>query len=898
MTLSHRFVTLALLSVLLLSMPIRPDVQAKEGSAELQQGSITYQDISSGQDHVCALTGSGQLVCWGSNAYGQIGSVGDVLAARSTPGTVPNLAEETIVDFVAGDYNSCIINAAGALKCWGTNNSNELGNPDYHRWYSGIPMQVSGMESGVAKASIGYGQICALKDSGDLYCWGDVWVDSVDGPVLERKTEPFFIGNFSNPKDLHSYSGHSCVLTDTDELMCWGRGDFGQLGVGEAGDLAQPAKVAGLAQVTSFSLGGVHSCAVTAPVGTDPAKLWCWGDNQYGQLGQASTEIGTSNSPLEVTGLTGEPVSVAAGETHTCAIVRQDGVDSVMCWGHNGEGQLGIGHTEDTPSPTAVAGSAGAAILVAGGSFTALLTDTGQIKSWGGNSEGQLGNGFFFRRQLPIHLSGIDQPLADVVTGEQHTCALTQAGAVLCWGRNQYGQLGVDSVVYSADPVPVTGLASGVASIAAGSVHTCALLDTGEVKCWGNNPMGGLGTGDLNEPLSIPQTVKNPAGTENLSGVAKVSCGASHTCALMQDGSALCWGSNFFGQLGVEPQGEISIVSLPVAVSFEGKFADLALGTDHTCAISEAGDTYCWGGNYNGQLGLGGQDSDPHPVPARVEGMASSVVQMDAGGHHTCALSDSGGVTCWGQDIYSPVPVPTLESGVASISTGGALGYLEFHTCALMEATGAVKCWGYNNFAQLGDGTYQFFGPFRPVNVLGLAGNVTAVTAGGRSSCALFESGAAACWGADYQMHTTPVDQIEVDEQLRPPSIFFSNYYEGSPGSYFVITGLYFPPNQPVNIFINETLAGSALASETGVFKFFAFFGEAGEYTVRVESSDDGSFDVRDAPSFYPAAASIGQGELSITVSEVAALRSKEGDGYTVGEEPSGGSVFLPMIVR
>lgn len=873
------------------------DVQAEDQVTS----TAIYSEISSGNKHTCALTSGGQLVCWGSNAFGQIGSEGYSFAARSTPGPVPSLEDMVISKFVSGPANTCVINDEGALYCWGSNNSKELGNPDYYWWASETPVQVSGMASDVFAASIGNGFACALKANGDAFCWGMDYYESYFGGDWVYNTEPVLIGHIDNPKAIYSNGGHSCMLSESGIAMCWGLGGGGRLGNGDWIDQKYPVEVSGLTNITSMSLGESHTCAITGETEYQPQKLWCWGDYSNGKLGIDITSSFDNSKPLEVSGLSGVPIKVAAGREHTCAIVQNEGINSVQCWGLNQEGQLGIGSTTSMNFPTDVPSSSGAIKISAGESFTSILTDSGEIKSWGANTEGQLGNGHFFRRQLPIHLDNIPGELEDIVSGEDFTCSLTREGGVYCWGGNQYGQLGNNSTQYSKDPVQVSGLLSGAQTIIAGPYHVCALLDSSEVKCWGYNAGGLLGTGNLAQDfLSVPEYVMDTATSLNLSGVSKITSGGWHTCALMEDGTIKCWGGNNSGQVGVEP-GDLYIIPYPVDVTFDGTFIDVSGGLEHTCAVAENGYAYCWGDNPNGELGIGSSDFDIHPTPIQVINLENNIVSIDSGGNRTCVLTSEGSVKCWGSnsEAYTPVLVPGLENGVAAISTSGSIVYIENHTCALMANTGAVKCWGHNNYSQLGDGTYNFFGAFTPVDVLGLAGNVHSISTGATSSCAIFESGSAACWGSDYQIETTPQNLVEVDEMFRPPSIFFSNYYEGAPESYFVITGLYFPPNEQVQIYINEELVGSVLANETGVFKFFTYFDVEGEYTVRVESAvtQTNQSDWNNIKTLSTTSGVVGQGEVLINVIEGSLPRIKEGDGLTIGTK-IGISIFLPLVVR
>jgi alpha-tubulin suppressor-like RCC1 family protein len=339
--------------------------------------------------------------------------------------------------------------------------------------------------------------------------------------------------------------------------------------------------------------------------------------------------------------------------------------------------------------------------------------------------------------------AGATSPTISAVSaGADHTCALTSGGGVLCWGYNYYGQVGDDTVASTSTPAWVSGLGSGAAAISAGDAHSCALTNGGGVLCWGNNEFGELGDGG--QPYESSPT---PAAVTGLgSGVAAISAGDGHSCALTNGGAVLCWGYNKYGQLG---DGTTTNSSTPVAVSgLDGPVVAISAGTLDTCALITGGSLRCWGYNANGQLGNGTTTDSSTPVTP--SGLNNGVVAVSTAGWHTCALTSDGAVRCWGKNFSgelgdgtttnssTPVGVIGLNSGVTAIGVG------EAHSCA-MSSGGGMQCWGDNGHGQLGDGTTT--NSSTPVGVIGLNSGITAFSAAGADNCALPGGGGLQCWG-------------------------------------------------------------------------------------------------------------------------------------------------------
>ncbi|OAI44530.1 hypothetical protein AYO38_00080 [bacterium SCGC AG-212-C10] len=349
--------------------------------------------------------------------------------------------------------------------------------------------------------------------------------------------------------------------------------------------------------------------------------------------------------------------------------------------------------------------AAGSWTLVAAGRLHTCGIAEGSVKCWGLNTNGRLGDNTTTMRTSPVNVQGIAGVVVDIDAGEDHTCAVTQSGAVYCWGANQFGQLGHGTADAGSKTAQIVGGVAGATHVSAGDSFTCATAATA-IYCWGNNTYGQLGIGSKDaNPHATPAAL---AGTANAKGV---STGGGHSCAVMSDDHVKCWGAGHLGQLGTGQSGNNVESLTPIANLVTGAIDRVTAGYIHTCVIlSTSHLVQCWGANADGQLG--DESSIDRPSPVTVHGITGGATDVSGGERHTCAVV-SGAVKCWGTNTNGEVGDGTyakrlLAVQVFGLTTGATsvAGSGDTHSCAVVS--GVAKCWGANFEGQLGQPSVDF----------------------------------------------------------------------------------------------------------------------------------------------------------------------------------------------
>jgi alpha-tubulin suppressor-like RCC1 family protein len=370
--------------------------------------------------------------------------------------------------------------------------------------------------TGFSSIALGNNSTCVMRTDHSVACFGYGARGQIgDNQFLVHNANPIEVQGYADGNHLSAGELHYCTSTASGLVSCWGDNSNHQVSDMATDKIGYALDRKNIGAV-SIASGGHHSCAVL-PDGT--AK--CWGADDFGQLGDNKTiaqafpvDVSIVNPVDGTSMLLTDIKTVVAGNSHTCAMLN-DG--SVMCWGYNRDGELGLGDTTDRLSPVGAASLPDIATSIAAGyGHTCAVIANGTLYCWGRNASGQLGTDDLHNRTQPAQVMDDVFPLSGVLSvavGGSHTCALINDGTVLCWGNNDYGQLGTGNFLSELIPMPVvdeTGRTQDhVTAIAAGAIHTCAIIDDSVVKCWGDNTYGELGSGDSGGGMKVAYAMRS-----------------------------------------------------------------------------------------------------------------------------------------------------------------------------------------------------------------------------------------------------------------------------------------------------------------------------------------------------------------------------------------------------
>ena len=809
--------------------------------------------LAAGGRHTCALLDDGTISCWGKNNYGQLGD-GTAINKGSPTQTQSLGTGRSAVSISAGDSHTCAVLDDGTVSCWGYNANGNLG--DSTTTNRNTPTQTTSFGSNrvVQMTVSGRNHNCALLDDGAVSCWGYNANGQLGDGTTTNRHSPTSVSS-SSSRDVvllaSSYGDHTCSILDDSSLRCWGRNTHGQVGDGTTTSRSTPTQTASLGTgrtahvdyasatwsgtpttldatgttIQAWANSSSNAWTTAYDVTVVPALEYPSSTLSLGTDNQMATQTPTLNCgwcafevhPALPAGLaldaatgaiSGTPTEASTQATYTVHANASNGTDtttlsitvlqSPVVSGPT-TAQLLVGQASSlafsdssgyavtwsaSPAlPTGLALDASTGVLsgtpASAGASAHTITATSSVGSGTLSLSLEavaaeslaLVQGFeasiapFTGPQLAgatsvastLAPAGIAVDIANnrtISSGSDHTCAVLDDGSVSCWGKNNYGQLGDSTTTDRLMPTQTASLGLGrtAVSLAMGNLHTCALLDDGSVVCWGNNNNGQIGDGTANTDRHSPtQTASLGSGR---SAVA-ITAGAWHTCALLDDGSVACWGLNNDGQLG---EGEISdehYSPMQTASFGEGRTAvEIAAGGYHTCALLDNGSVACWGANHDGRLGDGTYTPRNTPTQTAGFGPGMSAISITAGLHHTCAILDNGSVSCWGYANEGQLGngnslSMTTPTPTATLGVGRiavAIDSTNHHTCVILD-DGTVSCWGFNDYGMLGDGTTTT--SYTPKQTSSLGPNRIAVVldVGWYHSCAVLDDSSISCWG-------------------------------------------------------------------------------------------------------------------------------------------------------
>lgn len=365
----------------------------------------------------------------------------DPTPALATAATPPL----TFNQLSAGRDHTCGVTTGNRLYCWGDNLDHQLGDGSTaYRQLRPVPVATSLV---FRQVSAGGAHTCAVTTTYRVYCWGYNATGQLGDGTTSPRSTPVAIATTLQFRAVAAGHKHTCAIGYADNrAYCWGDNEFGKLGDGTTAPRLRPTRIAGSFTVTQVAAGWDHTCAVT------PAyQAWCWGSNFDGRLG-SGTAVSSSAAPVRVAG-TRQFRQIDAGGTHTCAVTPSNGA---FCWGLGLEGEIGDGTTQSRSTPRAVAGGIAFARVITGYALTCASTPGGVAYCWGRNSDGQVGDGTLVQRRLPTLVVG-NLKFEQMHTSNGTTCGKTYADLAYCWGGNGYGQVGDGSTNDRVRPHAVAG---------------------------------------------------------------------------------------------------------------------------------------------------------------------------------------------------------------------------------------------------------------------------------------------------------------------------------------------------------------------------------------------------------------------------------------------------------
>ncbi len=705
-----------------------------------------FQINSSG---FCFQKSSTQNFCWGEHTFiGYTRPYAEDFSALPT-GPAP-LYGKTIDKFSSDTQTSCVV-AGGKVYCWGVS---AIGNSPT----SNIPgpVETTGVLNGktMKDVFVGWVRVCALDTGNDIYCWGygsngalgdGNGVDN-ESPVAVSKAG---VLNGLTIKSVGMGRLHTCVIASDDKVYCWGNDLDGQLGnaVVNFSNVPVHAAMPGGLTVKSLKVSDYTNCAIASD-----DKVYCWGKGTLGQTGRgASTSVGAATAVSTAGVLNGLTVkSIEMNSKGVCAIASDD---YVYCWGVVGVQVNGTEITSNIPikiDQTGVLNGLTIKKVFMGNTSSCVIASDDKLYCWGLAEHGKLGNNSTVNTSVPVAVdtSGVlsGKAIIDVKMYQDNTCVRDSNQEIYCWGSNSSGQLGNNTLTSSS--VPVAVLKSGQAigktfkTISGFEDRPCAIGSDDQLYCWGSYLMSGLPVFH-NQLFPLPVYANSVSNTTLSNITFQTGYPDGTVCVQTASGDYYCKSYEFIKHF-----------------NFGVQFKKSYHFSTTTCFLGVNNLAYCMGEG----VGVGNTSVPTTNFPIALDmtnvGAGVTIKDMGAGLYHACILTSNNKVYCWGTNFVgslgngtlanAAIPTEIDMSGVLSGKTIKALSVGGVTTCVIASDDQGY-CWGFNMFGNLGDGTLVDAASPVAINTAGvlngkLLRNVTAFV---YNTCAIADDNLAYCWGAN-----------------------------------------------------------------------------------------------------------------------------------------------------
>jgi len=645
----------------------------------------TFCKITTGYGYTVSITNRGRVWAWGDNSNGQLGD--NSTTQRVTPVSVLG-AVKTFCEISSGPAGQHVIaiDKNGRVWAWGNNNNGRLG--DNSVTSRRTPVSVAGAIKTFCKIAASNNHSVAIDKNGRVWAWGANFNGQIgDNTIVSKNTPVSILGGVKTFCQIYAGQIHVIAIDKNGRLWSWGDNTNAQLGDNSITARRTPVSVLGTAKTfCQISAGVAHS------VGIDRnGKIWCWGTNNNGQLGDG-TQV-SKRTPVSIYG-TKTFCRISAGLNHTIAV---DSSGNVWSWGENISGVLGNNASLSKRTPVSILGAVKTFCEINGGTTAVSVDKNGRLWSWGDNGTNVLGINSGGNRYTPVSVLGATKTFCKVAVGQNNASGLTYNGKIWAWGFGFFGTNGDNGGTNRSTPVAVGGATNNTYCHVAMSGHGMGITTTGRVWCWGNNQYGQVGVltsvvgTRVFTPMAIIGTIKT---------FCKIAAGGNHSVAIDRYGKVWCWGYNGLGNLGnnstIDSCSPVSVVETTAKT-----FCKIAGGSNHTLAIDKNGRAWGWGINSNGMLGNNSTINQCTPVS--VCGTVKTFCEIAAGSQYSLAIDKNGKMWGWGSNSFGQIGDNSVSQFNTPVSIYGTKTFCKVgindasSTSYAIDKNGRTWTWGSND---------------------------------------------------------------------------------------------------------------------------------------------------------------------------------------------------------